>query len=358
MTEITHQPQVATRQSGTNRARWRRTILPAIGVLALAALAVAGIAAIRNGADPGAWLALVWSHVAAIPPTFIVAACVLKAAEVILNTGAWVAVVRAAYPEAGVTVRRSLGVVQGGITMVTVAPPKIGGVAVVALYRAAFPNVPLAALLASRVLQSITATVAGLVALLIFGAATAGADEAAWYDGMLAFARDQPLLALGAVVLFIALLVLLVRRGRDRLRAVGQQLMLSGAILRTPRRYALLVALPTGLAFVCRWAVTGVLMAAFGLPVTLETLVRVNVSHGLARSVQVTPGGVGTTTAFDLVALRGLAEPDTIVAYSLAQAAILLLFNVGFAVVAGAWTFGWRGLAGMVRRMQPAAVTP
>lgn len=336
------------------RARWRRSVLPAVGVLALVGLAVAGVVAVRNGANPGAWLALVWSHVAAVPPMFIVAACALKAAEVILNTGAWVAVIRAAYPEQGMTVRRALGVVQVGIAMVTIAPPKIGGVALVGLYRAAFPGLPLAALLASRGLQSITATVAGLVALLVFGAVTAGGDESPWLDSVLVFVRERPLLAAGSVLLAGGLVVLLMRRGRDRLRAVGQQLAASGAILRTPRRYALLVALPTGLAFVCRWAVTGVLMAAFGLPVTLETLVRVNVSHGLARSVQVTPGGIGTTTAFDLVALRGVAPADTIAAYSLAQAAILLLFNVGFAVVAGAWTFGWRGLAGMLRRAEAA----
>lgn len=353
MTEITHQPHAATRQPEEVRARWRRAILPALGAIALAALAIAAVIAIRNGADPGAWLALVWSHVAAIPPLFIVAACALKAAEVILNTGAWVAVVRAAFPDAGVTVRRALGVVQGGIAIVTVAPPKVGGVALVGLFRAAFPTLPLAALLASRALQSITATVAGLVALVLFGAATAG-GEVSWFDNALAFVREQPLLAAGGVLLAVGLLVLLLRRGRDRLRAVGQHVMLSGAILRTPRRYALLVALPTALAFACRWSVTGVLMAAFGLPVTLETLVRVNVSHGLARSVQVTPGGVGTTTAFDLVALGGLAEPDAIVAYSLAQAAILLLFNVAFAVVAGAWAFGWRGLAGMLRRAETA----
>ncbi len=334
-------------------ARWRRSVLPAVGVLALVALATAGMVAVRNGADPGAWLALVWSHVAAVPPMFIVAACALKAAEVILNTGAWVAVIRAAYPEQGMTVRRALGVVQVGIAMVTIAPPKIGGVALVGLYRAAFPTLPLAALLASRGLQSITATVAGLVALLVFGAATAG-DESSWLDSALVFVRERPLLATGSVLLAGGLAVLLMRRGRDRLRTVGQQLEASGAILRTPRRYAVLVALPTGLAFVCRWAVTGVLMAAFGLPVTLETLVRVNVSHGLARSVQVTPGGIGTTTAFDLVALRGVAPADTIAAYSLAQAAILLLFNVGFAVVAGAWTFGWRGLAGLLRRAEAA----
>ena len=129
--------------------------------------------------------------------------------------------------------------------------------------------------------------------------------------------------------------------GSAGLGEFGQQLAQSGAILRTPGRYALLVVVPTALAFACRWGVTGVLLAAFDFPVTLETLVRVNISHGLARSLQVAPGGLGTTQAFDLVALQGLAPVEVITAYSLAQSAILLAFNVTFALAALAWAYGW-----------------
>ena len=75
---------------------------------------------------------------------------------------------------------------------------------------------------------------------------------------------------------------------------------------------------------------TGTLLAAFAIPVSLETLLRVNVSHGIARTVQVTPGGFGTTQAFDLVALRGIAPVEVITAYSLSQAAILFVFNIAF----------------------------
>ena len=98
------------------------------------------------------------------------------------------------------------------------------------------------------------------------------------------------------------------------------------------------------------------LLAAFDFSVTLETLVRVNISHGLARSVQVAPGGLGTTQAFDLVALQGLAPVEVIIAYSLAQSAILLAFNVTFALSTLAWAYGWartRTLLPPLRRTQP-----
>jgi hypothetical protein len=98
-----------------------------------------------------------------------------------------------------------------------------------------------------------------------------------------------------------------------------------------------------------RWAVTGTLLAAFVIPVSFETLLRVNVSHGIARTVQVTPGGFGTTQAFDLVALRGVAPAEVITAYSLSQAAILFVFNIAFGLIALTWAFGWERTARLIR---------
>ena len=136
---------------------------------------------------------------------------------------------------------------------------------------------------------------------------------------------------------------------------------MGGAILRTPGRYILRVMVPTLLAFALRWGVTGTLLLAFGILPSLETLLRVNVSHGLARTVQVTPGGFGTTQAFDLVALQGIAPVEVITAYSLSQAAILLLFNIAFGLVALTWAFGWDRTARLMRlpgRRADAATTP
>jgi len=53
--------------------------------------------------------------------------------------------------------------------------------------------------------------------------------------------------------------------------------------------------------------------------------------------------------AFDLVALHGLAPVEVITAYSLAQAAILLLFNLVFALLALIWAFGWERTVRFIR---------
>jgi hypothetical protein len=188
------------------------------------------------------------------------------------------------------------------------------------------------------------------VLLVIFGVANAGfGEQGGFLDRVADFFVEWPLLAVLMTALIISLLVALLRRSRHWLREFVAQMAMGGAILRSPGRYILSVVVPTLLAFALRWGVTGTLLLAFGVAPSLETLLRVNVSHGLARTVQVTPGGFGTTQAFDLVALRGIASIEVITAYSLSQAAILLVFNIAFALVALTWAFGWDRTARLIR---------
>jgi hypothetical protein len=316
----------------------------------------------RQGLDPWTWFADVWVLIAAIPAPFAAAACALKAAEVSLNAAAWRTVLRAAYPEQAIGFRQTLGVVQGGVGIFAVIPPKFGSFAVLGLYRAAFPTLNITSVLATRVVQGISSTVLGAVLLLVFGIATAGlGEQSGFLDRATDFITEWPLIAISVSALVIALLVAILRRSRDWLRGLAAQMALGGAILRSPRRYIFLVAFPTLLAFALRWGVTGTLLLAFGIRPSLETLLRVNVSHGLARTVQITPGGFGTTQAFDLVALQGIAPVEVITAYSLSQAGILLLFNILFGLAALIWAFGWDRTARLIRlsgRIAPVAPAP
>jgi hypothetical protein len=315
----------------------------------------------RQGLDPWTWFADVWVLMATIPVPFVILACTLKATEVSLNAVAWTTVLRAAYPEEGIRFRQTLGVVQGGVGLFAVIPPKFGSFAVLGLYRAVFPSLSITAVLATRVVQGISSTILGTVLLVIFGVANAGfGEQNGFLDWVVSAFVDWPLLAIPVTALIASLLVVILHRSRDWLRGFVAEMAMGGAILRTPGRYVLLVMIPTLLAFALRWAVTGTLLLAFGVLPSLETLLRVNVSHGLARTVQVTPGGFGTTQAFDLVALQGIAPVEVITAYSLSQAAILLVFNVAFGLVAVTWAIGWDRTARFMRLpgRHAAATTP
>jgi hypothetical protein len=316
----------------------------------------------RQGLDPWTWFADVWVLIAGIPAQFVILACVLKACEVSLNAAAWTTVLRAAYPHQGIGFRQALGVVQGGVGIFAVIPPKLGSFAVLGLYRTAFPSLSITAALATRVVQGISSTILATVVLVIFGVENAGfGKQNGFLDWLTGVFAEWPLLAIPLIALIVSLLVVLLRRSRSWLRGFVAEMSMGGAILRTPGRYVLQVVVPTLLAFALRWGVTGTLLLAFGILPSLETLLRVNVSHGLARSVQVAPGGFGTTQAFDLVALQGIAPVEVITAYSLSQAAILLLFNIAFGLVALTWAFGWDRTARLMRlpgRRAEAATTP
>lgn len=317
----------------------------------------------RQGLDPATWLANIWVLIAAIPLPFLLLALLMKVTEVALNAFAWMISLRAAFPNERITYRQMFGVVQGGIAMTSLIPPKFGSVALLGLYRVAFPALPMTTVLAARIVQGTPSVIVGAIMLVLFGVVVGRSADGGFYDSAIAFSREQPLLAALIVVGLIALIAFMVMRGRDWLRAFSTQVTMGGAILRTPRRYVLLVVAPTLTAYALRWGVTGVLMAAFSIPVNWETLLRVNVSHGLSRTVQVTPGGLGTMQAFDLVALQGFAPVDVIAAYSLTQSGVLLIFNVLCGVVALLWAFGWertatflsRGRAGKSPAPAPAA---
>ena len=354
MTSEAHPPS-DERRDGRDAVRTdvlrRRTAIWAAGVgLGIVVLLASLELLQRQGRDPRAWFAEVWVLIAAIPLPFVAAALTLKAAEVSLNAAAWRTVLRAAYPEETFTFRQLLGVVQGGVGILSVIPPKFGGFAVLGLYRVAFPTLSVSGVLATRIVQGISSTILGTALLLLFGAVTAGiGGQDGFASRVAAFYTTQTPLAVALTLALAALIGVAARRWREWLRGFAAEMALGGAILRSPRRYLALVVFPTLLAFALRWGVTGTLLAAFGIPVTPETLLRVNVSHGIARSVQVTPGGFGTTQAFDLVALRGFASPEVITAYSLSQGAILFVFNIAFGLIALTWAFGWERTARLIR---------
>jgi hypothetical protein len=331
--------------AGTKRiAGWAAGVVLGVVVLA-ASIEFLG----RQGLDPWSWFAGVWVLIASIPAPFVIVACLLKATEVSLNAVAWRTVLRAAYPEEGIGFRQTLGAVQGGVGIFAVIPPKFGSFVVLGLYRVAFPSLSITSVLATRVVQGISSTILGTGLLVIFGVAIAGfGEQNGFLDWVASVFVERPLLAIALTTLIVLLLGVLLRQSRSWLRGFVAEMSMGGAILRTPGRYVLQVVVPTLLAFALRWGVTGTLLLAFGILPSLETLLRVNVSHGLARTVQVTPGGFGTTQAFDLVALQGIAPVEVITAYSLSQAAILLLFNVAFGLVALTWAFGWDRTARLV----------
>ena len=99
----------------------------------------------------------------------------------------------------------------------------------------------------------------------------------------------------------------------------------------------------------------GVFLAAYAIPVTFDTLMRVCGGNSIANVTSVTPGGAGVTQAFNVASLNGVTDATDATAYSVAQQLITTAWNIIVGRHARDWAFGWRGGKQLVGRVVPGA---
>jgi uncharacterized membrane protein YbhN (UPF0104 family) len=103
-------------------------------------------------------------------------------------------------------------------------------------------------------------------------------------------------------------------------------------------------------AWLAKLGVTGVFLAAYGIPVTFHTIMSVTGGNSLANLASVTPGAVGITQAVSTASLSKVADPTTATAYSLGQQLVTTAWNELFAIGLLVWAFGWTGGRELVRQ--------
>ena len=129
-----------------------------------------------------------------------------------------------------------------------------------------------------------------------------------------------------------------------RLRGLWGRAKQGGAILAKPRAYVLKVLIPELGSWLCKLVVVAVFLAAYGIPVTLHTVMTVVGGNSLANVVSVTPGGAGVNQAVNAATLtREDVDRETALAYSTGQQLITTAWSVGLAVLLVAVVFGWSG---------------
>jgi uncharacterized membrane protein YbhN (UPF0104 family) len=141
------------------------------------------------------------------------------------------------------------------------------------------------------------------------------------------------------------LIVLVARVFWRQVKKLWAQAREGGVILSQPKRYMTRVFLPSFLSYVAKFAVIGIFLAAFAIPVTFESITWIVGSGSLANVASFTPGSVGVTQATNALALDVCCNvpKNTAVAYSTAQQLITTAWNVLFATVLVIWVFGWSG---------------
>ena len=94
-----------------------------------------------------------------------------------------------------------------------------------------------------------------------------------------------------------------------------------------------------------------VFLAAYDIPVSFDTLMRICGGNSIANVTSVTPGGAGVNQAFNVASLNGITDATTATAYSVAQQLVTTAWNILFAILLVVWVFGWTGGKELVREL-------
>ena len=103
------------------------------------------------------------------------------------------------------------------------------------------------------------------------------------------------------------------------------------------------VFVPSLLGWIASLGVMAVFLAAYDIPVSFDTLMKISGGNSIANVTSVTPGGAGVNQAFNVASLSGVTDATTATAYSVAQQLVTTAWNIIFAMIVLVFAFGWTG---------------
>jgi uncharacterized membrane protein YbhN (UPF0104 family) len=282
------------------------------------------------------WIRTLFKKVAEVPAWAIGAGIVLETLQTGFAALAWLAILRAAFPRAGVSFRLVLASYATAVALNDFLPANLGTWVMLVMFASLIAGATFAAVFSGLVVQKIPFSLFNIALYLYLFLSVSGS-----FSIKLGFVSDHAVLlvtVIGGVVVLLALLARVFWRRLAKLRA---QLATGGAILRQPRTALLRMALPELASFGARLGIIAVFLGAYGIPVTFHNVASVSASNSVSNSVSVTPGGVGVTQAMNTAALANSTGSANATAYSVSQQLITSAWDVVFALVLVSWVFGW-----------------
>jgi len=313
------------------RFRLKRVLVGALAILVIGAFAN------LVGWDLSGWFSNLWDTISEISIGYLIAGVTLKTVQTSLTAFGWYAILRFAYADA-VRWRDIWACYAASVALNGVLPANIGTLVMLLMFTAIIAGATFAAILGGYAVQKIFFTVIGIFIYLYLFLSVGGS-----FDIKFAFVHERPW---ATILLFgggAFLLYLLARRIWPRVLAWWEDAKEGGAILGHPRKYFLRVFLPSFLAWVASLGVMAVFLAAYDIPVSFHTLMRICGGNSIANVTSVTPGGAGVTQAFNVASLNGVTDATTATAYSVAQQLVTTAWNIIVAIVLVVWAFGWSG---------------
>jgi uncharacterized membrane protein YbhN (UPF0104 family) len=314
------------------RIHVRRLLIGALGIVVIGAFAN------LVGWDLRGWFSDLWDTISEISIGYLVAAVTLKTVQTSLTAFGWYSILKFAYGGGAVRWRDVWACYAASVALNGILPANIGTLVMLLMFTAIIAAATFASILGAYAVQKIFFTVIGIFIYLYLFLSVGGS-----FDIKFEFVHTHP----WATVTFLGggalLLYLLIRRIWPRVLEWWDDAKEGGGILAQPRTYLARVFLPSFLAWVASLGVIAVFLAAYDIPVSFHTLMRICGGNSIANVTSVTPGGAGVTQAFNVASLNGVTDPTTATAYSVAQQLVTTTWNIILALALVVWAFGWSG---------------
>ncbi len=291
------------------------------------------------GVDIEGWFASLWDALTAVDPEYVALGLALQTLETLLAGIAWLAILRAAYPQAGIRALPILTAYAVAVAGNDVLPASLGTLVMLVMLAALISDATFPGLVGGQVVHKLFFVAAGAFVYLYLFLSVPGS-----FAVELELLDDHRALAVLVPVVIVVVAALVIRAFWSRLRGLWQRAKQGGVILSEPRAYILKVLTPEVGAWLCKLGVIAVFLAAYSIPVTFHTVMSVAGGNSLANVVSVTPGGAGVNQAVNSATLtREDVDRETALAYSAGQQLITTAWSVGLAVLLVAVVFGWAG---------------
>ena len=236
---------------------------------------------------------------------YLVAALVAQTAQTTLIAFAWLPILRYAYPDAEIPFRPVLASYAVGVALNGFLPANIGTFVMMFLFLTFIPGSTFPGVFAGWLVHKIFFTLAGGFVYLYLFLSVPGS-----FDIELGNISSHPFVTAIVLAGGAFLLVLLGRLFWKQVKKLWEKAKAGGAILSDRPAYFGRVFLPEFLGWTAKLAVTGLFLAAYGIPVTFHTIMSVVGGNSLANVASFTPGAVGITQAVNAASLENVTDAD------------------------------------------------
>ncbi len=306
-----------------------------IGVLVIV---VIGAAATLAGWDITGWLKTLWRTVTSISIGYLLAAIALITLQTTTTALAWYSILRYGYPNSNVSWLQVLACYAAAVALNGVLPANLGTLTMMLMYTSIILAATFAGILAGYAVQKIFYSLIGTAGYVYLFLTVGGS-----FNIQLGFITAHPwatviLLAGVAVLLFLVGQAL-----RSRIEKWWEQAKVGGQILVHPRAYFGRVVLPEAVSWFAMLGIIAVFLAAYNIPVSFHTIMRVVAGNSIANLTAVTPGGAGVVQGFNVLSLKGITSAANANAYSVAQQLVVTAWSILFAILLLVRAFGWSG---------------